>query len=417
MTIVNDLRVKQEELLAKAREALTEADGAETEDRAAELQARADEIFAEYDRVEARVAREEKLAALEASVATPDPRRPKGEDRAAASAIIRPTLITPQDAFRSYLRVGYEASDAQTKRVLREMRAQSTTDAQGGFTVPDEFQRELLNEMVAWGPMLDPGCTRQINTSTGAAQLWPVIEDENGGNKNVATILGENVQAVEKAITFAQKSLGSFKYTTGIVLVSMELAQDSAFDVEAVVRSAMAERLGRGVNAHLTTGAGVVEPAGIVTGAGAGKTGVTQAQFAANMDPWVDLVHSIDPAYRANAKFMFNDGVLAIVRKIKAGTGSNEYMWAPADARTGAPATILGYPYVINQAMPASTAGNKPVVFGDMNKYLVRRVKELNVLRLVERYADYGQVGYVGFARFDGLMLDATAIKYLATVA
>src|SRR5262245_14378098 len=136
------------------------------------------------------------------------------------------------------------------------MRAQSTVDAQGGYTVPDEFQTDLLNKAVAWGPMLDPGVTRQINTTTGAAQLWPVIVDETTGTKNVATILAENTQANEKAITFDQKSLGSFKYTTGVVLVSIELAQDSAFDIETVVRDAFAERLGRGVNAHLTVGVG-----------------------------------------------------------------------------------------------------------------------------------------------------------------
>jgi HK97 family phage major capsid protein len=55
------------------------------------------------------------------------------------------------------------------------------------------------------------------------------------------------------------------------------------------------------------------------------------------------------------------------------------------------------------------------VAFGSLDKYLIRRVKEMSVLRLVERFADYGQVAFLGFARYDGNLLDAGThpVKYL----
>jgi HK97 family phage major capsid protein len=90
------------------------------------------------------------------------------------------------------------------------------------------------------------------------------------------------------------------------------------------------------------------------------------------------------------------------------------YIWQPADARSGAPAAILNHPYVINQAMAVPAATARSVLFGAMNRYIVRRVQEIAIRRLVERYADFDQVGFIGFARFDGELLDTAAVKHLA---
>jgi len=71
----------------------------------------------------------------------------------------------------------------------------------------------------------------------------------------------------------------------------------------------------------------------------------------------------------------------------------------------------------LTQTSPASV--RKTIVFGRLDKYLVRRVREMSVLRLVERFADYGQIGFLGFARYDGQLIDAGAnpVKYLANPA
>ena len=74
-----------------------------------------------------------------------------------------------------------------------------------------------------------------------------------------------------------------------------------------------------------------------------------------------------------------------------------------------APDTIMGYPYVINQAMASPVASTNPttMLFGDMQKYIIRKVKDMSVLRLNERYADFGQVGFISFMRIDGNLVDA----------
>ena len=79
----------------------------------------------------------------------------------------------------------------------------------------------------------------------------------------------------------------------------------------------------------------------------------------------------------------------------------------------------MGYPYVINQDVAVPAASAKSLLFGALDKYHIREVMDISVLRLVERYADYGQVGFLAFARADGDLVDAGThpVKYYANAA
>ena len=325
--------------------------------------------------------------------------------------------MTPEAAFRAMLVHGVERLTPEYRAGLRGTRAESRAqgvvpDSAGGYLVPIGFQAELIKALAAWGPMLDPGVTRQIDTASGNSVEWPTLDDV----LNEGAILAENTQDTELDLAFGQKILDAYKYTSKIIRVSEEILQDDAIDIEGLVRDAMAERLGRIVNRHLTVGTGVGRPNGIVTAAS--NSGITMANTAAlDVDDLIDLVHSIDPAYRADpsCKFMFHDGVLKVLRKVKDTTGA--YIWSPSDQRTGAPATVLGYPYTINQHMAIIGTTSKSLLFGAFNQYIVRRVREFSVKRLVERYADFYQVGFLGFARYDGDLMNTAAVKYATFTA
>src|SRR5690606_3040040 len=127
------------------------------------------------------------------------------------------------------------------------------------------------------------------------------------------------------------------------------------------------QRLGRRANTELTTGDGNGDPNGIVTASTLGKTAAAAA--AVTYDEIIDLVHSVDPAYRASPKtrFMFNDSTLGVLRKLKDGEG--RYIWTAGDVQNGVPGTILGYRYSINQAMAGVATGEKSMIFGDFGKY------------------------------------------------
>lgn len=410
MSTITELREKQAQIVAEARAALDEIKADTKEDRAAELEAQHDAAMKEYDRIEARVARLEKVAAAEAAMNEADERRPNGEDRKIKTGDEENPEEARAKAFDSFLRRGMEGLSTEERAIVREMRAQEVgTDTKGGYLVPDGFQAELVKSLKAWGPMMDPGITRFLDTAAGNSIAWPTMNDTS----NKGALIAENTQVSLSEVAFGTKTLGAYKYTSGVVLVSSELLQDSALNVEAIVRDAMAERIGRIANEHLTKGTGSDQPNGIVTAA---TEVVGSDDVTVSFDDLIDLEHSVDPAYRSDAscRWMFNDSTLKALRKIKE-TSTGLYIWQPADVKGGAPATILNYGYAINQDMASIAAGSKPVLFGAMNRYVVRRVREFAIRRLVERYADYDQTGFIGFTRFDGELLDAGAVKVLRT--
>jgi HK97 family phage major capsid protein len=410
MTIA-EMRAKQADILAKARAKLEEIKDETPAERAAEIQAEHDRAMTDYDALEGRVARQESMDEREAALNLADARRPTGADRNVRSGEVdtRTPVEKRQAAFRSFLSKGREGLTNEERAALNvESRAQMVgQDTAGGYLVPDQFQAELIKTLKAWGPMMDPGVTRMISTATGATMTWPTMDDTS----NTGALIGENQQVSLTEVKFGTRSLDAYKYTSGVVLVSDEIVNDEVLGIESIIQAAMAERIGRIGNLHLTTGDGASKPNGIVTAASAGFTAASSTAIV--FDDMFELQHSVDPAYRSDpsVRWMFNDSTLKALRKLKDGEG--RYIWQPADVKTGAPATILDNSFVINQAVASIATGARSVTYGAMNRYIVRLVAEFMMKRLVERYADFGQVGFIGFTRLDGELMDTSAIKAL----
>lgn len=414
-----ELRERQARLVANARAKLDEITDDTSEARAKEIEAEYDRMMAEYDQLDARIKREEKLVEAQERMNAGDPRRPRGEDREARQE----QAPEYKDVFNKAIRFGAAALTAEERNVLlahrqelpQEMRAQSTgTDSAGGYTVPEGFSGELDRAIAAWGPMWDANIVRELVTSSGNPLPWPTVDDTT----KTGRIKAENAAVTDDGsddVVFGQKQLDAYVYDTGMVRIPIELLQDSAFDMEALLNDLFGERLGRIANQVLTVGTGTNQPNGIVTASGVGKTAASAT--AIDPDELIDLVHSVDPAYRASPKcrWQFNDNTLAAIRKLKDGNGN--YLWQMGDVRTGEPSTILGFGYSVNQAMPDIAAGAKPIIFGDHSRYVVRKVRGFSVLTLRERYAENFQIGMVGFKRFDGELLNNNAVKHLAMAA
>jgi HK97 family phage major capsid protein len=175
----------------------------------------------------------------------------------------------------------------------------------------------------------------------------------------------------------------------------------------------LGERLARRVNSELTVGDGTGDPLGIVAASAAGKTSADVANFTA--DEIIDLVHSVDPAYRASPKcrFQFNDNSLAKIRKLKDGSGM--YLWQMGDIRVGEPGRLLGFNYSVNQAMVNAATGTKPIIFGDHSKYFVRKVGSPVIGVRREYY--WPNIGLAGIVRLDGDLIQTSAVKHLVLAA
>lgn len=318
-------------------------------------------------------------------------------------------------AFDGYLRSGMGRLNPDQQRMLEdgfvdlENRAQGiSTDAAGGYTVPEEFLNRMTETMQAYGGIL--GLAEVLRTSTGRDLVWPT----NNDTANKGAILAENTQVAEQDVVFGQTKLAGFMYTSKMVRVSFQLLQDSAFNLNAWLARKLGERIGRAVAEHVAVGTGTGQPQGLVTGLTAGLTSGTIGKV--DYDDLVDLEHSIDPAYRTvNARYVLADSALREIRKIK--DTQNRPLWVPAIAG-GVPSTINGQPYTVDNSLAAFANGSKSIIYGDIRAaYVVRQVAGAQTLRLTERYADFLQVGFLGFQRLDGKVQDTGAAAALTVRA
>ena len=301
------------------------------------------------------------------------------------------------------------------------------TNTLGGYFVPRGFVYEVEEAMKWYGSMLQS--SEIMDTSTGQPLPYPTDNDTT----NTGELVGEAKQVSTADVTIGQILFGAEKFSTKMVKASLEILQDSAFPLVPYLRNKFAIRLARILNTKFTLGNGnsanPVEPTGLITaiiancgtptlassgvaygqpilaqGSSTNTGGSETGGTSIGTKDLTDLEHTVDPAYRTEASYMFNDQTLRSIKDLLDKYGHP--LWKQTMA-AGEPDRINGYPYWINNDMAKIAVNAVTVSFGAHKKYLVRRVKELGVVTLQERFADYGQVGYIGFARYDGNLLDA----------
>ena len=389
------LREKRATAIQQARSIY---DAAQTENRATteDETRRFDAFMAESETLRAQIERMERLEAEERALGESQGRRTLTPD----------TRTETGDALRSWLVSGKGdlAFDLRSKapRTLDsaswEKRALSFAAGAGAELVPEGFVNALEVALLTFGGMRQVASV--IRTDGGQDLPWPTTND----TMNEGEILGVNATVNEQDLVFSEKVLKAYKYSSRLIRVPVELIQDSAVNLAEYVGAALGERIGRITNRHFTVGTGVSQPQGIITGATLGVTGATGQTTTVTYEDLVDLEHSVDAAYRIGAKFMFADTTLAKLKKLRDNDG--KLIWQPSMV-AGTPDRILGYEYVINNAVPAMAADAKSIVFGDLSKYKIRDAQGVILRRLDERYADAHQVGFLAFSRHDGLLLDA----------
>lgn len=328
-----------------------------------------------------------------------------------------------RESFVSYLRYGVAGMPPEQREFMHqkwaaldpETRALTAgTGSEGGFTVPEGFVATIEAAMLDFSGIRQSRAMR-LATAMGNPLPWPTSNDTS----NTGALLAESGEATELDIVFGQIIFGAFKYTSRLVRVSRELLQDTGVNLEGFLAARLGERLGRITNTHFTVGTGTAQPNGIVTASVQGIVGAVGQTVTVTYPDLVDLEHSVDPAYRrmASTQWMFHDNTLAVLKKIIDPTTSRP-IWLPGIA-VAAPDTILGYPYVINQDVPVMAANAKSILFGAMEKFIYRDVLGFILLRLVERYAEFFQVGFLAFSRHDSDLIDAgtNPIKHYANSA
>ena len=352
---------------------------------------------AAYERMEQEI--EDLTAAID--------RQQRAEAREAQLSQPVNTPLTGRPAGRADEKTG-RASDAykedfgahlRGKRPVHNVLSEGV-QADGGYLVPEEFERQIVAGLDEANVVR--GLAKVITTS--AERKIPVAAAHSE-----AKWTAENGAYTESNPTFDQKTIDAFKLTD-LVKVSIELLQDSMFDLESYIAAEFARAFGIAEEQAFCVGTGTGQPTGIFTEKG-GQVGVTAASAAAvTADELISLVYSLKSPYRRNAKFLMNDATIGAVRKLKDGNGV--YLWQPS-LQAGEPDKLLGYELYTSPYVPQMAAGAFSAAFGDFRNYWIADRSGRTVQRLNELYSANGQVGFVATERVDGKVILPEGIRLL----
>lgn len=308
----------------------------------------------------------------------------------------------------------------------------ATSGTDGYYLVPIGFQRELEKKLISFGGMRR-NC-RVLNTSTGNVLNWPTWDD----TVNVGNWVAESAGVSQANPNTGNVQFNAYLASSKQVLLSVQLLQDSAFDVEAELSEAFAIRLARVTNLGYTSGSGSGQPNGILTAIEAdGSPLVVTAVGASNndgggsedgsnsigTDDLANLIAELDPMYRQGAKFMAHWSVFDYLRKLKDKYGRP--LWEVSIAQ-GVPDRIYGYEYDWNADMQVWTQGASEsgamaskytMLFGRFDKYIVREIGGITMVRYNELYMPNHQVGFQAFLRTDGQRIQQAAFALLQQAA
>jgi HK97 family phage major capsid protein len=364
--------------------------------------------FAEIERIEARIANIEKMN----TKAFEDNANDVVIDVLAKSATDKRSPVIA--AFHNMLRVGKNAITAEDRALIMNTMS-TTTNSEGGFTVATEVASEVVKLLKDFGGMRQ--VARQITTDLGNPLNYPTSD----ATAEKGRIVAENATVTRTDPSFGSVSLNVFKYSSDDVAVPIELLMDSAIDIQSLVIDILVSRIGRIQNDHFTTGTGSSQPRGAATGA---STGITAANSTSQVtailaDTLFSVQHSLDPAYRANAVWMFNDATMLLIRRLK--DSQNRYLFVPgydSGVPGGVPATLLGSPIQVNQSMADMAASARSILYGDFSRYIIRDALDLTFYRFDDSaFTRNGQIGFLAFARSGGNLVDTSAVKAFINAA
>ena len=288
------------------------------------------------------------------------------------------------------------------------------TDEKGGYTVPDEFERRLVQALEENNIFRTLAHTIRTNSGTRTIP----IASEYGE----AAWIEEGTAIPESDMTFSVQTLSAFKMGS-MIRVSNELLHDSAFDIASYIAQRLGRRFGNCEENAFINGTGVSQnpavtasqPTGILTSL-TNAAVTTENAATITFDDVYKLFYGLKGPYRQKAKFLCNETVLLQLMLLKDGNG--RYLWKPG-LEIGKPDTVLGHEIYTSTYMPAITnvpatdAGKKVLLFGDFDYYWIADRTNRSMKRLDELYAVNDQVGFLGTQRVDGKLILPEAMQVL----
>lgn len=311
-----------------------------------------------------------------------------------------PKKILHRQAFGKALR--QQPLTAEEHRVLT-----ISDDTTGGFlAAPDDYVRDIIKTITEKSPIRQLAWVRP--TSARAIKV-----PKRTGQFAASRVAEIATRAETQGLTYGQEEM-ALPEAYALVRISRQDLEDSAFNLEAEIAAEIAEQFEVLEGTEFVAGSGVGKAEGFITNAeviAAAQT--TAGENVIASDDMVGLQYALKEGYARNATWVMKRATVAVVRKLKEST-TNAYIWQPG-LQLGQPATLLGNPVVECVDMPSGLVDNQyEVAFGDFRRgYLIGDRIGIEIQRLNELYAPYGQVGFLARKRFNGQVVLSEAIKLL----
>lgn len=293
------------------------------------------------------------------------------------------------DEYKAAMLGAFRSNFRNVSNVLQE-----GVDADGGYLVPEEYDRRLIdvleeeNIMRSLGTKITTSGQHKINiAATKPAASWI----EEGG----ALTFGD--------ATFSQIFLDAYKLHVAIK-VTEELLYDNAFNLENYIVTQFGRALANAEEDAFLNGDGTGKPLGLFAATGGGTVADTLTA-AVKSDDLINLVYALKRPYRRKASFILNDQTLASLRKLKDNNGA--YIWQPS-YQAGEPDRLLGYTVHTSAYAPADA-----IAFGDYSYYNIGDRGTRSFAELKELFAGNGMVGFVAKERVDGKLVLPEAVQIL----
>lgn len=357
----------------------------------AEEQKKYDELGDEVERINDQIAAWQRQLDADAEEVIPT----KGPDNKADDR--RKAIVD------KWVRNGDRALTSEEWEVFRNTMS-TTTPSEGGFTVKTNVMPAILDAIKSFSGIRDVATV--ISTADGAQIQYPTSD----GTAEEGEIIAENATATDADPNVGVISLSTYKFSSKVITVPIELLQDSSVDIEAFLAGRLRTRVGRIQNRLFTLGTGTGQPLGLIPAITIGKTAATGGATSVSYDDLVDLQESIDEGYgqAGGLGWMFHQNTRRSIRKLKDTAGRP--IWTPgyeSGISKGAPDELLGAPITINNHMATMAANADSIAFGDFSKYIVRDVMEYTLFRFTDSaYAKKGQVGFLAWVRAGGTYAD-----------
>ncbi|CDO36009.1 phage major capsid protein [Novosphingobium sp. KN65.2] len=283
------------------------------------------------------------------------------------------------------------------KRALSE-----GTASEGGYTVPAPLAAEFIDRLRSQSVAIRAGA-RTVQMDSSSLAIARLDTDPT-----VSWRL-ENAQIDDSDPVFSRILLEA-KALAGIVKVSRELLTDSV-NVSEMLTNAFAQVMALELDRVAIWGDGTDDgPVGVVNTSGIGSVSMgTNGAALTSYDEMIDTVYAMQLANAADpTAAIWHPRTGAALAKLK-DTQDNPLTVPEMIARIPKLATTAAS---ITETQGTATDASS-IVFGNYRDMFIGMRDQMNITVLKERYADYGQVGFLVWMRADVQLAHAASFARL----